>query len=529
MGRTPGKWFKNLLRKKSSKSTLLKERDVVNSADRGEDLISSNVLLSEIANPVLTSLPAAETNANIEINQENVVAGKVLDNVSTPLLRNAGDEQAVSMSFLEDSMNIRLQEAATKAQAAFRGYLARRSFRTLKGIVRLQAFIRGHLVRRQAVATLFCLRSIIKLQILARDRKVPELSAQRIHIEEMWKNAFIHKLFVPSPSVIPLHLQYIAEDPNSEKEWLERWTISRFWVPVSQQKKTSRMRSPVKQHAAEIDQGRSKRSVSSNPENRPGRTSVQSEKLKRGTQKKAGKVVDLVEQSSQAETGKSKLNGRKTNSLVMGVYDEVEIHSRKSRQSLGKAPGASASDTVEKGICNSDEALNGMDMNSVTPKTTSKPSAVFDADDKLYEKSIIHLNNSESNGNAEKVLISKDDNVSYRCKKSGQRRASFPVKFEQQEKGIHSTNKVPSYMSPTESVRAKLKAQVSPISPQDDVGTDGFSRRHSLPSSTNGKVTSFSPRVHVLVESSGKVALKNGHSLKSSRECGEVIKAEWKR
>lgn len=49
---------------------------------------------------------------------------------------------------------------------------ARRAFRALKGIIRLQALIRGHLVRRQAVATLCCMLGIVKFQAIARGRRV---------------------------------------------------------------------------------------------------------------------------------------------------------------------------------------------------------------------------------------------------------------------------------------------------------------------------------------------------------------------
>ena len=47
---------------------------------------------------------------------------------------------------------------------------AHRAIRTLKGIIRLQAVIRGHLVRRQAVATYSCIWGIVKFQALVRGR-----------------------------------------------------------------------------------------------------------------------------------------------------------------------------------------------------------------------------------------------------------------------------------------------------------------------------------------------------------------------
>ncbi|PON39739.1 IQ motif, EF-hand binding site [Trema orientale] len=56
------------------------------------------------------------------------------------------------------------ESAAVKIQTAFRGYLARKALRALKGIVTLQAIIRGRAVRRQAVTTLKRLQSIINIQ-----------------------------------------------------------------------------------------------------------------------------------------------------------------------------------------------------------------------------------------------------------------------------------------------------------------------------------------------------------------------------
>lgn len=65
---------------------------------------------------------------------------------------------------------------------------ARRSFHVLKGIIRLQALFRGHLVRRQAVATLHCLQGIVKLQALIRGRGVRVLDNEQ---EALTKGRFL--------------------------------------------------------------------------------------------------------------------------------------------------------------------------------------------------------------------------------------------------------------------------------------------------------------------------------------------------
>ncbi|KAJ0448960.1 putative IQ motif, EF-hand binding protein [Helianthus annuus] len=62
--------------------------------------------------------------------------------------------------------------AAIKIQTAFRGFLARKALRALKGVVRLQAMIRGHLVRHQAVTTLKRLQSVVNIQSQTRAKRI---------------------------------------------------------------------------------------------------------------------------------------------------------------------------------------------------------------------------------------------------------------------------------------------------------------------------------------------------------------------
>ncbi|CAI9759248.1 unnamed protein product [Fraxinus pennsylvanica] len=164
--------------------------------------------------------------------------------------------------------------ASIKIQTAFRGYLARRALKALKGLVRLKSLVQGHSVKRQATTTLKCMQTLARVQseICARrirmseDNMALQRQLQKKHEKELeklrastgenWDDS------MQSKEQIEANLQHRQEaamrreralayahshqktqknskssnqtfmDPNNPRwgwSWLERWMASRPW------------------------------------------------------------------------------------------------------------------------------------------------------------------------------------------------------------------------------------------------------------------------------------------------------------
>ena len=86
---------------------------------------------------------------------------------------------------------------------------ARQAFQTLKGMIQLQALIRRHLVRRQAVSSLYCVKGIVKFQALARGYKVRH-SDIGLAVQKICK-VMIPGLYAMVCGLFPLNFECLLE------------------------------------------------------------------------------------------------------------------------------------------------------------------------------------------------------------------------------------------------------------------------------------------------------------------------------
>ncbi|CAL9008640.1 unnamed protein product [Prunus brigantina] len=88
--------------------------------------------------------------------------------------------------------------AAVKIQSAFRRYLARRALRALKALVKLQALVRGHIVRKQSADMLRRMQTLVRVQ--ARARASRTLMSDSLHSSR--KSSLSHHPLPESPDKI---------------------------------------------------------------------------------------------------------------------------------------------------------------------------------------------------------------------------------------------------------------------------------------------------------------------------------------
>ncbi|XP_022884735.1 protein IQ-DOMAIN 31-like [Olea europaea var. sylvestris] len=177
-------------RKKSARHQVL-NNTVISGAPSLNKASSASATVSFQSQPNLTS---PEKTSLIQLTDEKIelpaqVSSKLLDTITV-----REDNPAVKGS-PEESIVIAIQ-------AAIRGFLAQKLLLKHKNIIKLQAAVRGHIVRQHAVGTLRCVQAIIKMQILVRARRACQLVEGSLEKE---KNNHGNDGHIPTLLVVAFH------------------------------------------------------------------------------------------------------------------------------------------------------------------------------------------------------------------------------------------------------------------------------------------------------------------------------------
>ncbi|KAL1207861.1 Protein IQ-DOMAIN 30 [Cardamine amara subsp. amara] len=571
----PARWLKSvLLGKKPSKSSASKdkERNVIGK----EVVVISKIEESDVVSD-LPSFGNAPVYTSGMIETQNIEREDVSDDeiqVSEVQPTDSQDAASVPDDPLSESEKIQQEIAAATIQAAYRGYLARRAFWALKGIIRLQACIRGHMVRRQAVSTLCCVMGIVRLQALARGREIrhSDIGVEvdrkcRLHyrpsenkladsvvdthaylgIKKLTANAFAQKLLASSPNVMPLHLN----NDSSNSIWLENWSASCFWKPIPQPKKVS-VRKTQKKFASnsqivEAEFAKPKKSVrkvpTSNLENPSvAQTSFEFEKPKRSFRKvSTGQSVEPLPamENPQVDLEKVKRGLRKVHNPVV----ENSIQLQPVTQKEIEKPNPALEEPVTVNGFDEDKKYEMAETVVEQPEELIHNHGPLETNEAFDSTLVNQIEEGEENVMPEEKEDAKEErtpkqnhkenSAGKENHKSGKKASSVTTthiaEFNESSNGNQTSSPgIPSYMQATKSAKAKLRLQDS-SSPRQ-LGSEKTSRRYSLPSSGNSaRVTSHSPKTRVS-NSGGKTGNKTEKPLLSSREGnGKTTPVEWKR
>lgn len=355
-----------------------------------------------------------------------------------------------------------------------------------------------------------------------------------------------------------LRLQYVSGDPNLVQSWLERWSASHFWKPVSQPEKLPDSKSQRKL-VNNTSNGEAQVSKPKHSNQKIPTTTLDSvsaaqaipefEKPKRNSRKVSNQTSDNVQENPQHEFEKVKRNLRKVHKPVAenGVHSEFE--SETPKQHLEKESALISSHGVSEEEAKSSDAkiskeetltVSNVPEAKITPRISmNKEKSDMEPLRENTSRDIKSISGEEPTNepkdlpgsfcNGENLPLTnghlslEDEDSTGNENRNPTRRSTLLVKQESLEEGIPKSSTIPSYMAATESAKAKLRAQGSPRLGQDGGERSNPARRHSLPSSTNGKISSHSPKMQKPVQASGKGGHKSGDKIKSTSRDGNGI------
>ncbi|KAI9075182.1 hypothetical protein K1719_042913 [Acacia pycnantha] len=222
------KWFRGLLSlKKPDSSSPTPSTTSLPKPPKGKRRWSFVKSHSEIDN--LPAITTATAKTGTHDNDSHTFASVAA--ASSALRLHGGGGECVRAT-AETTANLE-EWAAVKIQAAFRGCLARRALRALKGLVKLQALVRGQVERRRTA------EQLQKMQLLLRAQAQVRAGRLRSSLISKSSNVNLHGPATPDKLENPIRSKSMKYDHpstlkisgNKEKCWktTDSWVDEKSW------------------------------------------------------------------------------------------------------------------------------------------------------------------------------------------------------------------------------------------------------------------------------------------------------------
>ncbi|XP_027367443.1 protein IQ-DOMAIN 1-like [Abrus precatorius] len=176
MGKKGGSWFSSVKKvfKSSSKDSPVTEKKKENNEEQWQheapEVVSVEHFPAE-SSPDVTN-EESDTSTPVTEGRNHAIAFAAATAAAAEAAVAAAQAAARVVRLAGYGRHSKEERAATLIQSYYRGYLARRALRALKGLVRLQALVRGHNVRKQAQMTMRCMQALVRVQGRVRARRL---------------------------------------------------------------------------------------------------------------------------------------------------------------------------------------------------------------------------------------------------------------------------------------------------------------------------------------------------------------------
>ncbi|KAJ6699126.1 BINDING PROTEIN putative-RELATED [Salix purpurea] len=380
MGRK-GKWFSNVKKALSPDSTEKKDQKSNKSKKKWFGKQQLDLDSTSLENVTMQSPPPQPEEVKLieTTNEENQQA------YSVPVVTAAVAEHAPITAqtstevFQQTKVNkyvgkSKEEVAAIKIQTAFRGYMARRALRALRGLFRLKSLMEGPTIKRQATHTLRCMQTLARVQSQIHTRRIrmseenQALQRQLLHAKELeslqigeeWDDSLQSKEQIEANmlnkfeaavrreralaysfshqqawknSSRPVNPMFMSGNPSWGWSWLERWMAAHPWESQSMtEKELNNDHSSVKSASPSITGGDISKSYA--------RYQLNSDKLIPRESERPTKTTSLQLPSTPnkpaASTVARKLKSASPRSSIGGVDDEsrsvASVQSDRSRR-----------------------------------------------------------------------------------------------------------------------------------------------------------------------------------------------------